>query len=395
MTNLNKTKNTSRQWDLDWIKVLVMLIVFLYHCSMFVNPFDWHIKNNQIDTSYMLAFSLLVGSWMMPVFFAISGISTSFALRKRSGGAFVRERLSRLGVPLLLGMFVLAPPQVYVERESTGHFTGSFLQFLPHYFDGVYVEIGGTGNFSIAGHHLWYLLLLLVFSVVTLPVFVRLRKEWKDKPFGHLQYGLLLIPLLAAALTVNDVLNLASWGIVLYLLIYSYGFLFFSRPAFRSYVHRSGWWTGASFGASLLVCVSWPMIGGFPPGGTVESLLYTALRMFMVWNAMFFIFYVGQRWLTRKSGFLTYASEALMPFYVLHQPVIVLMGYGLYQLELPLGTKMLLLILGSFAIIMGMYHFVVRRVEVVQFMLGNPVNARKGMATSEMNRRGRSTYGAS
>ncbi|WP_456272364.1 hypothetical protein [Bacillus sp. AK031] len=58
-----------RRYDLDWIKVIATLFVFLYHRSMFFNPFDWHVKNNELDSTVILTFSLLIGTWIMPIFF--------------------------------------------------------------------------------------------------------------------------------------------------------------------------------------------------------------------------------------------------------------------------------------------------------------------------------------
>ncbi|MGM0791355.1 MAG: acyltransferase family protein [Bacillota bacterium] len=173
----------SRHYDLDWIKVLAMLAVFLYHCSMFFNSFEWHVKNDEINRTCIELFSLAVGNWIMPVFFAISGISTYHALKKRHSGAFLKERAARLGIPLLLGIFILSPPQVYIERLTGKQFEGSFFQFFPHYFDGLYLEIGGSGNFAFFGHHLWYLLMLLIFSALTLPFFLNERQR------QHIQNG--------------------------------------------------------------------------------------------------------------------------------------------------------------------------------------------------------------
>ncbi len=113
---MNNDHQLLRHYDLDWIKVLAMFIVFLYHCSMFFNSFEWHIKNNIINHSYIEFFSLLVGNWIMPIFFVISGIATFHALKKRNTQSFIKERLLRLGIPLLLGVFLLSPPQVYIER---------------------------------------------------------------------------------------------------------------------------------------------------------------------------------------------------------------------------------------------------------------------------------------
>jgi hypothetical protein len=230
-----------------------MLIVFLYHISMFFNSFEWHIKNNEINTSYIEVFSLLVGNWMMPVFFVISGIGTFHALQKRSGKEFLRERLLRLGLPLLLGVFILSPPQVYVERAVNEQFAGSFLSFIPHYYDGLYLEIGGTGNFAFFGHHLWYLLMLLIFSCLTLPLFLKRTKDILLKPFHMWHYIILPLPLAAAAVWLNEILNLASWGIVFYLTLYAYGFFFFAREGLRTFVRKNGGLTG-SLSVSSIGC---------------------------------------------------------------------------------------------------------------------------------------------
>lgn len=118
----------------------------------------------------------------MPLFFTISGVSTHFALRFYSARQFVAERLRRLLIPLLLGVFVIAPLQVYLERVSRKQFDGSFLAFYPHYFNALYLEIGGAGNFAWMGLHLWYLLMLLVLSLIFLPVFTSLDRYLQTLP---------------------------------------------------------------------------------------------------------------------------------------------------------------------------------------------------------------------
>lgn len=114
------------------------------------------------------------------------------------------------------------------------------------------------------------------------------------------------------------------------------------------------------------------MVLGFPQADTTAELGFTTLRTFMIWNALFFIFYAGQRWLQSNNRFLTYSNEALMPFYVLHQPVIVLFGFMLYSLELPVWAKLIILVPGSFLTIIGIYHFVVRPVHLLRTMVGIP-----------------------
>ena len=224
---MKKNDQLIRQYDLDWIKVLATLIVFFYHCSMFFNPYDWHVKNNVINRSYIDFFSLFVGNWIMPLFFIISGISTYYALQKRGSSSYIKERLARLGLPLFLGIFILSPPQVYIERITNNQFDGSFITFFPRYFDGLYLEIGGTGNFAFFGHHLWYLLALLLFSIITLPLFLNVKKSAGHQAFGTFHYLVMPIPLIIVALTVNNVVNLASWGMLFYFILFIYGYYFF------------------------------------------------------------------------------------------------------------------------------------------------------------------------
>ncbi|WP_240035276.1 acyltransferase family protein [Neobacillus notoginsengisoli] len=154
----------ARKYDLDWQRVLATFAVFLYHILMFFNPWPWHVKNSETDSQMIVVSSLPIGIWIMPLFFIISGMTASISLQKRTKKHYVRERLSRLGIPLLFGVIILTPPQVYLEWISHGQFTGSFLEFLEGYLNGPYLEIGGKGNFAFFGLHLWYLFVLLLLS---------------------------------------------------------------------------------------------------------------------------------------------------------------------------------------------------------------------------------------
>ncbi|CAM3933758.1 acyltransferase family protein [Mesobacillus thioparans] len=359
-----------RHHYLDWIKVLAIFIVFLYHCSMFFNSFDWHIKNNTINHTYIEFFSLLVGNWIMPIFFVISGMSAYYALKRRNSKSFMKERFLRLGLPLLLGIFVLSPPQVFIERITNNQFVGSFIQYFPHYFDGLYLEIGGTGNFAFFGHHLWYLLMLLVFSGITLPFFQKTRMNARRKEFNLLHYLFLPIPLSIAALTVNSIVNLGSWGIIYYLLLYIFGFYFFSRESLRRFVRNIGILAGVLSILFTAIYLSWVMFYGFPMTAGVSWGVFMIVRVLLVWNTIFLILYLGDQFLNKSNRALSYASEASMPFYVLHQPIIILIGYLIYNLAWPVPVKLIILVSSSFAIIMWIYHFMIRRVNILRVMFG-------------------------
>jgi glucan biosynthesis protein C len=154
-----------RNYYIDWLRVIATSGIFLFRNSRVYDYGDWSIKNIQ-TTLFATQFVEFMNTWMMPLFFVLSGASVYFSLRSRTGSSFLKERFFRIMIPwLVTGMFIMGPIQVYLERLSHGQFEGNFFQFLPHYFDGLY---GFGGNFAFHGMHLWYLMQLSIFSVILL-----------------------------------------------------------------------------------------------------------------------------------------------------------------------------------------------------------------------------------
>jgi glucan biosynthesis protein C len=177
---------SNRQYYLDWIRVGTILLVYFFHCGRFFDYGDWHVKNAAFSPAIDFFTYALVG-WMMPMFFFISGASTWFALGAKSNKQFVSDRSKRIFIPLLMGILLLSPHQVYLERLTHHQFSGSFIDFIPHYFSGWYAF---GGNFAWMGLHLWYLLLLFVYSLLTLPSSWRsLVVYFLSRDFGACGFG--------------------------------------------------------------------------------------------------------------------------------------------------------------------------------------------------------------
>jgi peptidoglycan/LPS O-acetylase OafA/YrhL len=74
---------------------------------------------------------------------------------------------------------------------------------------------------------------------------------------------------------------------------------------------------------------------------------------------------------------LSYANEAVLPFYILHHPVLVSVGYFVVRWAVPAVVKFAIIDALSFAIIMALYEFVVRRFNVIRFLFGMKLLMRK------------------
>lgn len=111
----------------------------------------------------------------MPLFFLIAGASTWFALEFRTGREYVKEIIYRLLIPLISGILLLIPPQSYYENIQKISYSGTFMEFYPHFFDGIYPK----GNLHWG--HLWFLFYLFVFSLVSLKFFLKLKADDSKK----------------------------------------------------------------------------------------------------------------------------------------------------------------------------------------------------------------------
>ena len=364
--------NIERRYDIDWLRVLGMLMIFLFHCARFFNYDDWHVKNNQLDFG-MNVFVEIVSQWIMPLFFILSAISVYYALDHRNNRSFISERFKRLVIPLVFGIFVLVPPQVYIERVSHSQFAGSFVQFFPHYFDGLY---GFCGNFAWMGLHLWYLEILFIVSLLTLPLFRYLRTETMRNFISMMAISfkkpgiifLLALPIFFMELFVNQQpdgigrRDFGGWSALTYLIFFFLGYLIASNLQFRVSIERHR-------KIALLLGVLMTVSGFFLPEEYSYNF-FESLRAFNSWFWLVAILGFGSKYLNFNNGLLKYSNEAVLPFYILHQTIIVILGFYIASWDVGVIMKYLILSTVSFALIIALYDLLIKRVKILRFLFG-------------------------
>ena len=374
-------KTSARVYYLDWLRVLGMLAVLVYHSSRFFNVEDWHVKN-PVWYPWVEVWNRFAVVWLMPLMFVISGASLFYALGKGGGaGKFVKDKVLRLLVPLVVGIFTHASLQVYLERLTHGQFTGSYFQFLPYYFHGVYGITEG-GNFAVHGMHLWYLLYLFVFSLLLYPLLRWLRGRGRgvlSRLGGGLGlpgavFGLALpVVLLEAFVDPNNpVMDIgdAGWPAIIYLWLVVAGFLVLSDERTQAGVQRLRW---LSLALAVASTATYLVLSFQPAGLTFGTPLWAfalGLRGLGSWSWVLAALGFGRKHLNFSTPFVTYANEAVLPFYILHQTVLLGVGYFVVQWAVPGVLKWAIILLASFAVIMALYEFLVRRFNVMRFLFG-------------------------
>jgi peptidoglycan/LPS O-acetylase OafA/YrhL len=382
MGDISQIKKVERLYDVDWLRIIGVLSIFLFHCSHYFDFEDWHVKNQTSDVFITIVASFII-IWVMPLIFIISGISTKIMLGFQKPGKFIKSRVFRLLLPLVFGIFILTPHQVYIERFTHGDFIGSLFAFLPHYFDGLY---GINGNFGWMGLHLWYLEMLFFYSIILLPLFLLFRRDlmtvyisrFFSKP-GTLY--IIFIPLAMLEIFQSpDGLGMkvfAGWGIFTYMIIFVLGYLIFSSAEVRNAAERQRLVALTiallSFGGLVLMGFS----GKSAPFGSLNFAIYRGVRTFCMVNFLITIIGFANRYLKIESSFLGYSNEAVLPFYMLHQSIIVAIGFFIIDWSLHPIFKWLFLIVSSFVVIMLVYHFVVRPINPIRFLFGMKMRKEK------------------
>jgi surface polysaccharide O-acyltransferase-like enzyme len=358
-----------RRYDFDWLKVAATLTVFIFHCLRFFDLEAWHVKNAQLS-AVATVFAMLLLQWIMPLFFVLSGASIYFALKVRTAEQFLRERCMRLLIPLFFGIFILSPPQVYLERLSNPdrgvapwnggwQFSGSFWEFIPFYFQGWYLF---GGNFAWMGLHLWYLLALFLFSLLLLPLFLRIKRGKKEKLMAMLAFvlekpgAIFLLGLPIAVLESGlDPAALGSrtaggWNFFSYLTFLLCGYLIVGDRRIEQAVNRHFVTALAIAGLTTPLLLE-PIHHLFSwDGSAYGSLGYTLmamLRSFNSWCWIMTFLSLGRKFLNFSHPSLRYMSEASLPFYILHQPIIIFIGFVIAGWDLGVLPKFMLLSLGG------------------------------------------------
>jgi len=359
---------------IDFVRVIAILLVHVFHTGMFFNTWEWHVKSPDLLPS-LEPFMQVLHLVRMPLLMLVAGAGTAFALRRRSLGGYAWERTRRLLLPLVVGMFLVVPPQIYAERVWTGAWQGSYWAWFPTVFQFTTYPKG-----SFSWHHLWFIAYLYVDVLLTLPLVVwlgSLRGErFMDRASAWLVKGgrlyLLALPLGLGRLALlrfpetHDLIHDPK-VFLFFLQLFLFGHLFGRRPELMGRLadlrHRS----------LLLAALLLPVV-------FLEMPAFKGLGVLLVWgfawSAMLAALGYAKAIVRVQKPWLAYAQEIAYPFYILHQTIILVLAWQSLRLAMGPWTRLGLLFAASFALtLLGCE--IIRRVQWLR-----PLFGMKRLATS-------------
>ena len=382
-----------RRYDLDWLRIIAFGLLIFYHIGMFFVSWDFHVKSVHASPAIEPAMKLL-NPWRMTVLFLISGVALRFAIDKAPLGHFAWARFWRLFLPLIFGVLVIVAPQSWLELLEKGETQADFLSFYGDY-------LSASTDYSIilpTWNHLWYVAYLINYTFILIALYPLVSRVSRlipprksNTPLLVLAVALVPVSLFALHdLWLEDVFPsthalVDDWG--------NHALYFpFLLIAFLAAKSERVWaivdWLFRPAIIFAIILAAWQLfvwslseadIANVPFLELIE-LVHMMVEPIYAWACILVAFGLVRRFANRPSKALSYMTEAIFPWYILHQTFIVIFGFWLTRQGLSPMLEFGLISVLTFASCLLVHEYIIRRSGILRPLLGlkSRQNAKEG-----------------
>ena len=348
---------SQRRYDVDWLRILAMGLLIIYHSVVSFQPWATKIYGIQNEQSLEILwiFMAMINVWRIPLLFMVSGMGVRFAMERRDWKQLLKDRTIRILIPFVFGYFFICPIFVYI-----------YIKFY-----------GGEISYHPNPGHLWFLANIFLYVLLLLPLLIYLKNRpdsfvWRVlSSLFSVPVGLFLIalPMMVETWLLNPEYffsyAMTPHGFWLGMVCFFAGFIFISlKNNFWQSVERVR--RSALAAAFLLYLVR---LFVFKLDG--EPSLMTAFES-ACW--MLAVLGYGSLYFNKPSGSLSYFSKAVYPVYILHFPIQYGISYFLLPLSLPAILKLILLLAGTLGVSLLIYEYVIKRLRLIWPLFGMKLN---------------------
>jgi glucans biosynthesis protein C len=370
----------SRRFDLDWIRILAFGLLILYHLGMYYVTWDWHIKSPRAST-LIEPLMRLSNPWRLCLLFFVSGVATRFMLDKWTPGQLARARSTRLLIPLIFGMLIIVPPQSYYEVVEKLNFHDGFEAFYARYLARDHSFCPNSKCITLpTWNHLWFIPYLWVYTLLAAaawawwPRVVARVNSLQASGFAVLLWPFVLLALARVLLAPQfpsthnlawDWYNHAQYG-----LMFALGLMWAKADGVWARIVRLRWW---ALGLAVLSYAALQTAISLNATGVIltqtQLIVMRSIYGLDQWSAILAVLGFGSLWLNHDNPARRYLTEAIFPYYIVHQTVIVVVAHNLQSLALPLPVEVAILLITTATACVLTYELV-RRVSWLRPLFG-------------------------
>ncbi len=305
--------------NLRWLDVILLIP---YHAAQSFNTWGElnyvYIVPNRAISSFIVFFS----PFFMPLLFILAGMSTRYALNKRTLGQYIAERVKRLLIPFLTGTLLLCPILAYIGDKSNYGYEGSFFEHYRVFFTKWTDLSGFDGGFSVG--QFWFLYFLFSISLVSSGIIVLAKRIFKDRgkinkiPFPLICLFVIPLPFL------YELLSVGGKSFTEYLFIFLTGYYILANDEVLEDVEKYRYLT-LEIGIAAAVIDVYMFIWS----GKDFGILNVIAKAFAEWFMILGLIGIGKNKLDFRNKTTDYMSQRSFPYFSLHFVWIVMFQYWL------------------------------------------------------------------
>jgi glucan biosynthesis protein C len=378
-TQLN-TKSEDRLFYLDNFRIYLTILVILHHASIaYGGVGDWPVKDPSVDKLsplFLSFFTALNQSYFMSGFFLLAGYFTPYAVERKGAGYFLKDRLIRLGIPIIIYSSLI----INLNQVVLGVWMRERL------FRWLFIYQPG---------HLWFLQALLLFAVIyTLYRTVMNRNMIKQRPQFYsdrfpsdsiLILSIVFLTVLTFAVRIK--FPVGKW------IFPGFQLAHFVHYAFSFFVgilaYRGDWFDRLHRDQArrwgIVVLIMLPLffalfilgrildpaqtISSFIGGLHWQSFAYTAWESVMLISVMIFLLYFFRRRFNRSNPLRYTMAASVYTVYIIHQTVLITFNVLFLHVGIPTILKFLIVWLIVVPLCFGL-AVLIRRIPYAKRVLG-------------------------
>ena len=348
-----------RKYYIDNLRILCIFLLFPFHTAMIFNGLgeSWYVHGKDLWGATMI--NLAIYPWWMSLLFAMAGMSTVYAFKKRSGKEYAKERVKKLLIPFLSALILLIPVQSYIADKFFNNYKGSYINHFKEFLS-LTDWSGYDGHFTPG--HTWFILYLFVISMLVLPILIWYKNK-KNKINGESITMIKLILMFLIILLASPILDIGGKSIGEFTACFLLGYFILSIDNVQDKLEK--YYIPLAISWIILMisrCVMYE-------SGIDSGIVWDIHTKIFSWIGMLAVLGLGKKFLNFNSKFTKYFAPASFPIYIFHQSIIVIVGYFLVNtIGGPVLQYFIIMIL-SFIFTIVIYE-VCRRIGITRFLFG-------------------------
>lgn len=370
---------TKRRADIDSLRVLVLLLLIAYHTLLiYAGHQVWRVTS--IHHGYWADYLIgVLTPWRMAMVFFVGGVAVRFMLKRTTFGAFVRERATKLLGAFVFAVIVIAPWQDYVRLDNLnpGAPVPAYVDYLIHQAPtaGSYMGVP-LPDFA----HVWFLPYLFVYSALIAALWRYAPNFFRQAQGAIEQLPVLELILFAAAwialleavvfptMPTTGVIYADLSGHMKYIPPFFVGVLLGDSEVFRDKLAKTRTWLWpATLGLMLAaMALEWSVLHQHLATPTLWHVVAGAFGGLMLFALADFASVA----LNTPTALLSYASDAILPVYLMHQTTLVVAADAIVDRHWPLIPEFVTLVCAAGLVPLIVYHVLVRRQPWLRVLVG-------------------------